>query len=183
MPSRNPSWHYFLLSLLLLIVNSTEAFNQDQDEILDPSYLILTTNSEDPLVIRYRNKECHKCKQLELAEISSSINTTVSIDTYYPNYYLTIIDMTKKKDICADFFTKYITFGENATYLLDISINSTDLSAECTLTELISPPYPLYVPLYAMFGILLGLSIVYMFAKCAYLRSELFKYTTKISSF
>lgn len=168
---RNVLSIYILIAFsLTILLGCTEA---SDDGSLNPALITWTSNSDDPLSVLYRNKECHKCKKLELAEVSSQSNATVSMDTYYPSYYFTVINMRTKKLVCTELFAKPIQCGEGASYLIQITFNDTKSTAECTLSELVSPPYPLYLPVYVMIGILIGLGVFYFFVKCAYKRYNL----------
>jgi hypothetical protein len=132
-----------------------------------PATLVLSTTSEKLLLVKIRNSQCSKCKLIELAHLSDIANVTVSIDTFYPDYYFHVVERETNKELCAQTLSKPIRFGENASYFFHIRANE---SESCTITTVIGEKMPLYLPLYIAIGILLACGFIYVLGKYLYKR-------------
>ena len=132
-----------------------------------PATLVLSTTSEKLLLVKIRNSQCLKCKLIELAQLSDIANVTVSIDTYYPDYYFHVVERETTKELCAQTLSKPIRFGENASYYFHIRTNE---SEACSITTVIDEKMPLYLPLYIAIGVLVACGFIYVLGKYLYRR-------------
>jgi heparan-alpha-glucosaminide N-acetyltransferase len=129
------------------------------------SLLYIYTNSSDLLIINIRNRECYKCKFEQVGQVISGFNSSVRIDTNYPNYHILITNVKNNKIYCSNLLTQPTYLGENGTYLLEIEIDFLNKSnTTCKLITLVEPDN-IYVPLYVAVGILISLALVYVSGK------------------
>lgn len=177
MSSRSMWQRILIMSIAFSLIAADETnkvvarqLSEKLHESLPSADLLWTTNSDEPLVIYVRNKACDKCKLIELAEISDTANASLSLDTYYPDYYFSIVNTDTKKHLCVNYFAEAISMGEKASYLFEVRVTDGNGSVVCTVTELVSPPYSVYAPLWITLGILFGLATIYFFVKYAYRR-------------
>ena len=155
----------FVITSNLNIVYSN-FLNTKNDEInFRDSLLQIATNSTDVLIISIRNRECFKCKYEQIGQVIHGYNTSVRIDTDYPNYHILITNTKNNEKYCSSLFDKPTYFGENGTYLLEIQIDSINRSnTTCNLVT-IAEPDNIYVPLYVAIGILISLALCYVTGK------------------
>jgi hypothetical protein len=152
----------FVTLVLLTLVRSDV---NDQDALL-----YIQTNASKLLILSSKNTECFDCKLIPLAQFSNVQNTSVRLDTFRPSYYLFLQTRQRSKVeefYCEDYFSEPFQFGENGTYLLEITADQNESSFSCRITNLIQPE-SLYEPIYVDAGIILGAAIVYILLKYLY---------------
>ena len=140
----------------------------EQDRINLNASLNIITSSPLTLTIYYRNFECNKCK---LTVLYSNLNmqdnnVTVQIQTYYPSYYMYVVDSKSEEFHCGELSSQPIQFGESGAYLLRIS-NSSSSSLTCSI-ETVLQVDPLYEPVYIAIGVFGGAAFLYVLAKYLY---------------
>lgn len=158
----------FSATCFVMILMPHHVMSAGWQQQLDPAIVYWTTNSNDSLAVELTNKECQKCMKTELIRFSRLLNASVKMETYMPSYYFSVIILRSKKEICTEFLANYITFGENASYLFQVNVNNE--TAICTLTELVAPAYPVYLPLYIFMSSVFGIIFIYFLLLFIYKR-------------
>jgi heparan-alpha-glucosaminide N-acetyltransferase len=157
--------HLSLILLLLLIQN-----HLTKSETYQQSLLYIQTNADRLTLLSIQNKECYKCKPIDLLQFNRfSKNVSIQIDTYYPNYYIYLYDRTTNKNYCAGQFLNGngFRFGENASYLLDIQFDAELSDYGCEI-KVLEKGVEIYEPLIIYFSCVLGIGVLYTLARLGY---------------
>lgn len=165
---------YYLISLVIVVKIEAVVdglLSLQGEENPNDATVYLSTNSDRTFLVKFRNVECVKCKLLDLAQISSSLNATVKMGTQFPLYYFTVFERHSTQQHCVDSLQNGFKFIESANYSFEI-LETNNSEINCTWTTLGKPSMPVYLPLLVAAISLPILGLVYALTKFLYKRLD-----------
>ncbi|CAF0878381.1 unnamed protein product [Brachionus calyciflorus] len=132
------------------------------------STITFHTNSTQSIAITLNNIKCKQCKLTKLGEISHLINLTISLDTFYPHYFIYFKLTDTNEPLCSDSISKKsLQLNEKSIYKIQIDVLN-DEKYNCNFLTVYPGIENVYNPLIIVMSILLGLAFLYPVIKLGY---------------
>ena len=77
------------------------------------SVIKFTTNSTKNIFLSLNNAKCHKCKLTNLGEINYLVNLSLTLSTFYPEYFIYFKIIDTNEQICKLVSKSPINLNEN----------------------------------------------------------------------
>ncbi|RNA25661.1 heparan-alpha-glucosaminide N-acetyltransferase [Brachionus plicatilis] len=157
-------------SMLIIVAVLNFLFTKIYAQNSQNSTIIFETNSTKSISVRIRNSECDKCKAINYGQFNNFYINTISLDTFYPNYYFYFKSLATDEFICESISQKEVSLNENS--VIKVQIDYYNFKFNCYLTIVDNGKPNKYQPLIVVSSILSFLYLCYFLTKLIFIKCK-----------